>query len=145
MLFRLCDIDEFIPELQLILNEENILKVGIEPIDDGKKLCEDYEYTVRGTFDLRYLAVEAKLQGESLAKMAKKVLDIDMPKDKSVRASDWEADELSQVQKEYAALDAIAALELFRGLIRKMKVVHSTVDAAKLCQQIKSYSDVRWE
>ncbi|HKH33137.1 MAG TPA: hypothetical protein VKA80_03080, partial [Beijerinckiaceae bacterium] len=58
------------------------------------------------------------VRGVSLASLAKLVLRFDVPKE--FARSDWGADTLSRAQWEYAALDAVLALDLYRELMIRL-------------------------
>lgn len=91
-------------------------------MDDAYLLMKDYNIKVTGCIDLRYLAKDCYLQERSLAALAYKLLGCELDKDWRVRASDWEAETLSDRQIEYAALDAYVAVKIFEQL-RNMKVI----------------------
>uniref|UniRef100_A0A336JZY7 Exonuclease 3'-5' domain-containing protein 2 n=1 Tax=Culicoides sonorensis TaxID=179676 RepID=A0A336JZY7_CULSO len=113
-LVRLCFLKQIPLELREILENEDILKVGVAPIDDARYLSSDYAVGVASTLDLRYMAVEAKVKPEGLGNMSKAQLGIELDKDWRIRCSDWEADTLTSRQIDYAAKDAYVAIELFK-------------------------------
>lgn len=102
------------PELREILEDEEILKVGVAPQDDAKYLSHDYAVAIASTLDLRYMAVEAKIKPEGLGAMAKAQLGIELDKDWRIRCSDWDAPTLTPRQIEYAAMDSFVGIELFK-------------------------------
>lgn len=108
------------PELRTILEDEDIVKVGVSPQDDAKYLSHDYAVGVASTLDLRYLAFEAQIKAEGLGRMSKSLLNIELDKDWRIRCSDWEAPELTERQVEYAANDAFVAIELFKVISEKI-------------------------
>lgn len=116
-LIRLCKIKRMPPDLRAILEDEDIVKVGVSPQDDAKYLSHDYAVGVASTLDLRYLAFEAQIKGEGLGKMSKSLLDIELDKDWRIRCSDWEQPELTEKQIQYAANDAFVAIELFKKIL----------------------------
>lgn len=83
----------------------------------------DYNIEVSGYIDLRYLASECDLQERSLGALAYKLLGCRLDKDWRVRASDWNAEFLSDRQIEYAALDAYVAVKILEQLKNK-KVIY---------------------
>lgn len=118
--FRICNLNEITPELKKLLENDNILKVGVASIDDAKKLSADYGVWLGGAVDLRYLAFEANIENgnsQGLARLSKNVLNVELDKDWSVRCSDWGAADLTERQVNYAAMDAIIGLELFRKMV----------------------------
>lgn len=82
----------------------------------------DYNIQVSGCIDLRYLAKEYNLSERSLSALAYKLLRCELDKDWRVRASDWEAESLSDRQIEYAAMDAYVAVKILEQL-RNIKVI----------------------
>lgn len=118
-LIRLNKLERVIPELRDLLENEDILKVGVACGDDAEKLSYDYAIGVAKTMDLRYLAFEAskvdeRLKAGGLAAMAQNMLNVVLDKDRKVVLSNWERDILQPNQIEYAAKDAIVAIELFK-------------------------------
>lgn len=83
----------------------------------------DYNIEVSGYIDLRYLAREYNLQERSLGALAHKLLGCQLDKDWRIRASDWNAEFLSDRQIEYAALDAYVAVKILEQLKNK-KVIY---------------------
>jgi exonuclease 3'-5' domain-containing protein 2 len=73
-LFRLCHMQGIPPELRELLEDDNILKVGVAPSDDAAHMAKDYSVGVASTMDLRFLAELAGCKGEGLAKMADEYL-----------------------------------------------------------------------
>ncbi|XP_031632967.1 exonuclease 3'-5' domain-containing protein 2-like [Contarinia nasturtii] len=122
VVIRLCKLRYIPSELKNILMDRNIIKVGISPSNDAQYLCQDYfewgdaRDHIAGTLDLRYVANVAKCYDGniSLAKMANRYLNVILDKDISVRCSDWDASNLDNAQIQYAAKDAIIAIELFK-------------------------------
>lgn len=91
-----------------------MLKVGVAPFDDGRKLIKDFGCYVYGTFDLRELARRLGLvNATGLASLSKEYLGIEMDKKAAVRRSDWNADTLTEEQIAYAAGDAIASVLIY--------------------------------
>lgn len=82
----------------------------------------DYNIQISGYIDLRYLAKECCLQERSLGALAYKLLGCKLDKDWRIRASNWEAESLSDRQIEYAALDAYIGFKILEEL-RNKKVI----------------------
>lgn len=101
------------------MSDSNIIKVGVAISDDSNLLMNDYNIQVSGYIDLRYLAKDGFLEERSLAALAYKLLGCKLDKDWRVRASDWEAELLSDRQTEYAALDAYVAVKILEQLRNK--------------------------
>ena len=68
----------------------------------------------------------------SLSALSQQILGITMDKDWKIRCSDWEAPKLSERQIEYAANDAIVAVQIFFKLTTsKLKERESRIEASK--------------
>ncbi|XP_026464756.1 exonuclease 3'-5' domain-containing protein 2-like [Ctenocephalides felis] len=115
-LFRLCRLKKIPPELRALLEDNNILKVGVAPIDDARYLANDFSIQMDGTSDLRHLAIAANKKPQGLANMSSDILGVTLDKNWRIRCSDWEAENLTKAQQEYAAGDALVAIELFKKL-----------------------------
>lgn len=100
--------------LRDLLANGDIVKVGVVPMDDARNLARDYGLRVSGTLDLRHLARAGGRRPLGLAKMSLEHLAVTMDKDWRISCSDWEAPVLSDRQVDYAAKDALVAVELFR-------------------------------
>ncbi|XP_053680516.1 exonuclease 3'-5' domain-containing protein 2 [Anopheles nili] len=119
-LIRLCTINRIPQELYDLLNDDNIIKVGVSPYEDARVLRDDYRLKVESTLDLRFMAERAGLEPLGIARLANEVLGITLDKHWKVRCSDWESPELSDRQIKYAASDAHVAVELFKKLSFKL-------------------------
>ncbi|XP_058058316.1 exonuclease 3'-5' domain-containing protein 2 [Anopheles bellator] len=119
-LIRLCAISKLPQELYDLLNDDNIVKVGVSPYDDARLLREDYMLKVESTLDLRFMAERAGLEPFGIARLANEVLGLTLDKHWKIRCSDWEAPELSDRQIKYAASDAHVAVELFKKFAYKL-------------------------
>lgn len=113
-LIRLCQIKYIPPQLYELLEDENVIKVGVSPQDDAKYLLRDYGVNVRSTLDLRFVAQLLRQQPESLAKMAKSHVGIELNKNWRIRCSSWDSGTLTEEQIDYAAKDALVAIEIFK-------------------------------
>ena len=96
------------------MGDSDCLKLGVGISDDAKKLREDFGAPVRGWFDIRHLAADHRPEARKLgmAGLASSFLGLRLDKDWRVRASDWEADDLSQRQTLYAANDALVSINI---------------------------------
>lgn len=83
----------------------------------------DYGVSVEGTLDLRLMADMAGCQGynKSLGFLAETYLGITLNKDLSVRCSNWEDEVLDCNQVEYAAMDAMVGIELFKFFAQRIE------------------------
>ncbi|KAH8311581.1 hypothetical protein KR044_007019 [Drosophila immigrans] len=120
-LFRLCCMKQIPKDLRDLLEDDNVIKVGVAPQDDAKKLSLDYGVGVSNTFDLRFMAVMAGHQAEGLGKLAKTHLNFTLDKNWRLVCSNWEAPQLEPVQLNYAANDALVAVAIFQKLSRDLE------------------------
>ena len=73
----------------------------------------DPEILAGSFFDLRYLAFYSDhFEHGGLASLVRQVLNRKLDKDWRIRASNWEADQLTDKQKLYAADDSVSALQV---------------------------------
>ncbi|KAL5021969.1 hypothetical protein ScPMuIL_001124 [Solemya velum] len=122
LLVRTSKIAPNIPEsFKKILADRSILKVGVASKDDGKKLQKDYGIVVRGCVDLRHMLGRIRgiynCSSVGLQGLAAAVLGVNMAKESNIRCGDWEADILSSEQIDYAAQDALVAVDIFTNLV----------------------------
>ncbi|XP_055312173.1 exonuclease 3'-5' domain-containing protein 2-like isoform X1 [Sitodiplosis mosellana] len=124
VLIRLSELQYIPKELEAILEDASIIKVGVAPDGDAALLKNDYDgVRVASTLDLRFVAQEAKssvMRKSSLAHMADEFLGVSLDKDPSIRCSNWEASTLTNAQIDYAATDAHVAIELFKYFAKKI-------------------------
>uniref|UniRef100_A0A8D0G736 Exonuclease 3'-5' domain-containing protein 2 n=1 Tax=Sphenodon punctatus TaxID=8508 RepID=A0A8D0G736_SPHPU len=119
---RLASNGKSIPKtLQDILANGNILKVGVGCWEDAFKLLRDYGLAVRGSVDLRYVAMRRRRDllhnGLSLKSLSKSILNCPLDKSLRLRCINWEAEELTPVQVAYAAKDAQISVALFLHML----------------------------
>ncbi|KAL8583989.1 hypothetical protein ACOMHN_048596 [Nucella lapillus] len=107
--------------LKTLLSDRSILKLGVAVNDDAKKLLRDYDLKLIGCVDLRHILQRVrgvyKCRSWGLQGLAKGVLNFTLSKDFRVRCGNWEAHHLSPRQTEYAALDALVAVDIFTHLV----------------------------
>ncbi|XP_055375314.1 exonuclease 3'-5' domain-containing protein 2 [Condylostylus longicornis] len=123
-LIRLCKLKHIPMKLREILEDDNILKVGIIPSEDAMKLSQDYGVGVSNTIDLRFLALRASRKPEGMANMAKSILDLELDKDWRVSCSNWEAHSLTERQINYAANDALVAMEVYKVYFKEIMGIY---------------------
>ncbi|XP_052101833.1 exonuclease 3'-5' domain-containing protein 2-like isoform X1 [Mytilus californianus] len=120
-LIRLDRMDSFPKSLQDILADKSILKVGVAVKEDGKKLHLDYGLVVEGCVDLRHVLNRVRgiytCRSKGLQGQAESILGVMLDKSNHIRCGDWEADDLSQEQIEYAANDALVGVDIFMNLV----------------------------
>ncbi|XP_055323361.1 exonuclease 3'-5' domain-containing protein 2 isoform X2 [Sitodiplosis mosellana] len=120
-LVRLSHLQMIPSELKEVLEDDNILKVGVAPQGDASYLARDYGVCVASTFDLRYLAAMTGCKTGGLAKMSEDHLKVTLDKNWRIRCSDWEAPTLNEKQINYAATDAHVGIELFKFFAEKLE------------------------
>ena len=106
--------------LKDVLSDPNIRKAGRNVGGDAAKILRDWNVQTHGVVELGRLCRERGFveNGQaSLAALVAAVLNERMPKDDGARFSAWDAGELSDEQKTYAALDAWASLVVTRAAL----------------------------
>jgi exonuclease 3'-5' domain-containing protein 2 len=142
-LFRVCKFNKIPLELRNILEDPEIIKVGVAACDDSKYLLEDYAIKVNGTFDIRFIALLAGFKAEGLARLSKNILEIELDKNWRIRCSDWEMPTLSADQVDYAAKDAFVAVEIFKRLYIQLRPGDN--DPASILQFCENYTDISFK
>lgn len=102
-----------------ILSNERIIKVGAAVNDDIRGLQYYRKFTPKSFVDLQKIVYEWGIRDKSVKKMAGIILGCKISK--SQQLSNWEAKELSQAQKMYAATDAWVCREMYLKLLRSEK------------------------
>ena len=103
-------------EILNIFTNPEIKKVGVGIRDDIKALQRLKAFDHAGFIELQDFAKEAGLESFSLKKLAALVMNIRVSKRQ--RLSNWEADNFTESQANYAATDAWAALQIYTGMNR---------------------------
>ncbi|XP_053143044.1 exonuclease 3'-5' domain-containing protein 2 isoform X3 [Hemicordylus capensis] len=134
---RLTSGGQILPKTLLdILADDNILKVGVGCWEDACKLLSDYGVAVKGTVDLRYLAMRQSKalppNGLSLKSLAERILNYSLDKSLHLCCSNWEVEQLTQEQIAYAARDAQVSVALFLHLLRLPFLSHISESAYAL-------------
>ena len=112
-LFRLNRID-FSVSLVKLLSDTNILKIGLSLRDDFSCMGRSLKFTPEGFIDLQNIVSKHDISDTSLQKIYAILFQKRISK--SQRLSNWEAEELTKAQKNYAALDAWACLKIYKKL-----------------------------
>lgn len=112
-LFRLNRIG-FPMELEAILSNPNILKIGLAIRDDLRSLKKLHGFIPKSFIDLAELAGEYGINEKGLRKLAGIILRIRISKNQ--RLSNWELGDLNEAQMRYAATDAWVCNKLYRKL-----------------------------
>ncbi len=112
-LFRLNHIG--LPEpIKEILENEKITKVGLSIHDDFHNLNKVFTIDPAGFIDLQSYVKHFKIIDNSLARIYGIIFGKRISKGQ--RLTNWEADELTANQQAYAALDAVACVQIYEHL-----------------------------
>lgn len=115
-LFRLNKI-KGIPEcLKNLLEDPEVVKVGLSTPDDFRNLNKWRSITPKGFVELQQLVLEYGIEDKSLAKIYADVFEKRLSKRQQM--TNWEADQLSFAQQAYASLDAISCVEIYNELTK---------------------------
>lgn len=112
-LIRLHGITEF-DGIKSILENPQIMKVGVAIRDDLKQLQKLFKFTPENFQELQTIAKSAGLKNFGLKGMAEEVLQMSVTK--GPKLTNWEARDLTPQQLMYAATDAWIGLKLFQNL-----------------------------
>eukprot|EP00088_Acartia_fossae_P022853 TRINITY_DN2395_c0_g1_i1.p1 TRINITY_DN2395_c0_g1~~TRINITY_DN2395_c0_g1_i1.p1 ORF type:complete len:602 (+),score=79.45 TRINITY_DN2395_c0_g1_i1:69-1874(+) len=135
-LLRLCSFSKIPDNLREILADSSIVKVGVGILDDSNKLLIDHNLDLIGCMDLRHLAVRnGSVPGKlGLKSLAFHYLNVHLNKDWRLSSGNWEANVLSQEQIDYAANDALVAVNILWSLV--ISQLHhnffSTIDSYRM-------------
>ena len=112
-LIRICKFG--IPEkLKTLLADKNIPKVGLSLRDDFHGLAKLSDVTPGGFIDIQEMVKDFLITDSSLTKIHAILFGRRISK--SQQLSNWEANSLTDKQKEYASLDALACINIYRHL-----------------------------
>lgn len=120
-LFRLNKIQSMPACLKALLEDDKVVKVGLSTQDDFKNLRKWGELTPRGFIELQQLVKNYGITDMSLAKIY--ALLFGQKLSKRQRLTNWEADQLNMRQLAYAALDAVACVEIYEALMTRGKQI----------------------
>jgi len=120
-LFRLNKMQGIPACLKELLEDDTVVKVGLSTQDDFKNLRKWCELSPRGFIELQQMVKNYGITDMSLAKIY--ALLFGMKLSKRQRLTNWEADQLNMRQQAYAALDAVACVEIYEALARRGKVI----------------------
>lgn len=116
ILFRL-QMAALSPGIIGILESAEVLKIGAAIRDDIRGLQKICRYKPAGFVDLQSIVGKWGIEGLSVKKMAAIVLDLKVSK--AQRLSNWDAQQLTPAQIDYAALDAWICREIYVALQTK--------------------------
>lgn len=116
-LFRL-NLTDFTRPIIDLLENPSIVKVGLSLKDDFMALHKRAPFSQQSCIDLQEYVRPFGIQDKSLQKIYGILFGEKISK--SQRLSNWEADVLSDAQKQYAAIDAWACLNIY-NLLQNLK------------------------
>lgn len=102
-------------ELADLLANPSIIKAGVAVHDDIRFLRSVKKFVPSGFIDLQKMVKDYGIKSSGLKKLAAIVLGFKISKRQQV--TDWEADNLTDAQKIYAATDAWVCHQIYRKLI----------------------------
>lgn len=121
-LFQQAVLGERLAELKPLLENEQILKVGIGLRGDGQALKRDWDIQVSPRLDLNWAMAQLGAGKEmGTRQLVAALLHKRIDKPKKMTLSNWQQVPLSPAQIQYAALDALAANQCFWQLIDKLQ------------------------
>ncbi|BDA61864.1 3'-5' exonuclease domain-containing protein 2 [Shewanella xiamenensis] len=121
-LFQQAVLGERLAELKPLLENEQILKVGIGLRGDVQALKRDWDIQVSPRLDLNWAMAQLGAGKEmGTRQLVAALLHKRIDKPKKMTLSNWQQVPLSQAQVQYAALDALAANLCFWQLIDKLQ------------------------
>ena len=112
-LFRLNKFGMTLPLINLLENP-HITKVGLSLKDDFMMLHQRAEFEPRGVIELQTYVTQFGIKDLSLQKIYANLFGQKISK--AQRLSNWEADELTIPQQQYATIDAWACIQIYRKL-----------------------------
>lgn len=115
-LFRLSKIKELPDCLKELLEDPEIVKVGLSTPDDFRNLNKWRAIVPKGFIELQQLVTQYGIVDKSLAKIYADVFEKRLSKRQQM--TNWEADQLSFAQQAYASLDAISCVEIYQELTK---------------------------
>jgi ribonuclease D len=101
-------------ELVKLLSDPEIIKAGVAVHDDIKFLRGVKKFDPSGFIDLQSFVKDFGIQSSGLKKLVAIVLGFRISKRQQV--TDWEAEQLTEAQKIYAATDAWVCHQIYRKL-----------------------------
>ena len=114
-LIRLRGISQF-EILKNVLEDKNVLKVGVAIRDDIKQLQKLFKFEPGNFIELQDVAKKNGLQNFGLKGMTEELLQARLSK--AAKITNWDARELTPAQILYAATDAWVGLKLFEKMQR---------------------------
>ncbi|CAJ2668180.1 unnamed protein product [Trifolium pratense] len=125
--------------LQLLLEDPTVLKVGAGIAGDATKVSRDYGISIKGVEDLSFHAnqkIGGGLHKWGLASLTEKLLSKQLMKPSKIRMGNWETPFLSKEQLDYAATDAFASWFLYQVLRNSLMVKIRLLKIFQMCRML---------
>ena len=120
-LFQHAILGEQFTQLKTVLEDENILKVGVGLRSDAQALKRQWGINVASKLDLHWALAQLGAEKEmGTRQLVATLLSTRIDKPKKITLSNWQHVPLSGAQIDYAAADALAALMCFNALITQL-------------------------
>jgi len=122
-----------------ILSNPRIKKIGAASDDDVRGLRKRMDFKAAGFVDLQAIAWQWGIRDKSVKKLAANILGVKISKTQQL--SNWEADELSESQRKYAATDAWVCVEMYKKLLASEKhplTPQEQIPPQQLAQQLEA-------
>lgn len=109
-------------DLKSYLESEDIIKVGIALRDDLKDLRRLRDMKLAGFVELNHLVKEIGIESNGLRKLTAIILGFRISK--SAQVSNWEKEELTEKQVNYAATDSWVCIKMYNKLVNQGYLEH---------------------
>ena len=102
-------------DLADIMADPHITKIGAAVNDDIRGLQHYNKFEARRFMDLQQMGEDYGIEDKSVRKMSAIILGLKVSK--AQQCSNWEAEELSEAQQQYAATDAWICEKMYKALL----------------------------
>lgn len=138
-LFRLNLLDDF-SEIKRLFESSSTMKIGLSIHDDLRALCGRIkDFNPKSCIDIQDIVKDYGIFELSLQKIFAILFHHKISK--AQRLTNWDAEQLSKAQQQYAATDAWATLLLYQQLIRCPKITEQ--EKQTIQQQLALMEDER--
>ena len=138
-LFQHAILGEQFTQLKTVLEDENILKVGVGLRSDAQALNRQWGINVAPKLDLNWALAQLGAEKEmGTRQLVATLLGTRFDKPKKITLSNWQHVPLSGAQIDYAAADALAALMCFNALIIQLTPFYHASSATNAAPLIPS-------
>lgn len=119
---RLCKFQTLPWSLRDLLSDGKVVKVGVGTTIDSQYL-KTCDLPTNSSLDLRFVAKLTGEKAQNLADMYKAIVGGTLKKDLQLSCSNWETYALTPQQVQYAADDAIAGIQIYMVLAKRVSDV----------------------